>query len=288
MNMPESIQPASDFYFSDLQDFIHGPQLIFQHLDWLKPSERLREPGCFVLNENGEFKAIISCTPERLPAAWIRFFITRRDGSHADAFAQLLAVCIQDLRSRGVSHLYALPMPEWFFRLVSEAGFSKLDELVSLSLDRISAPPLTAVNGLRIRPMFEPDLPAVEALDSAAFEPAWQINLQSITHTFSNSAINLTAWKDGHLSGYLMAGTSGDHAHLVRLAVVPSSQHMGIGRALLNQLLQELADQKVQSLSVNTHASNEASLGLYTSSGFKEVGSRYPVCALMLEASAEN
>ena len=70
-------------------------------------------------------------------------------------------------------------------------------------------------------------------------------------------------------------------AYLTRLAVLPEWQGRGIGRALLHGTLVHFQG-RVPVLTVNTQASNAASLHLYQQIGFSRNGSRIPVLEALL------
>ncbi|HEX5482441.1 MAG TPA: ribosomal protein S18-alanine N-acetyltransferase [Terriglobia bacterium] len=70
------------------------------------------------------------------------------------------------------------------------------------------------------------------------------------------------------LAGFLAARQVLDEGELLSLAVDPAYQRMGIGRALLRELLRRLAGSAVERLYLEVRPSNEAALGLYYSEGF--------------------
>jgi len=64
---------------------------------------------------------------------------------------------------------------------------------------------------------------------------------------------------------------------LARLAVHPSAQGRGAGKALLNELFARLTQLGVPKLTVNTQSDNDVSLSLYQKMGFMRTGEQYPV-----------
>jgi ribosomal protein S18 acetylase RimI-like enzyme len=70
---------------------------------------------------------------------------------------------------------------------------------------------------------------------------------------------------------------SGARTHLARLAVHPSVQGRGVGRALLANLFEWIKQNGFVILSVNTQSDNSASLHLYQRMGFLRTGESYPV-----------
>jgi [ribosomal protein S18]-alanine N-acetyltransferase len=87
-----------------------------------------------------------------------------------------------------------------------------------------------------------------------------------------------TVAEDAHdVVGYQIATGAGTRAHLARLAVSPSVQGRGVGRALLGDLFGRLVPNGVLRLSVNTQSDNQTSLKLYQRMGFLRTGEAYPV-----------
>jgi ribosomal protein S18 acetylase RimI-like enzyme len=82
---------------------------------------------------------------------------------------------------------------------------------------------------------------------------------------------------DRGLVGYQLTTGGGTHAHLARLAVHPSMQGRGTGKALLGDLFTSLTHSGISRLSVNTQSDNFGSLSLYQKMGFVRTGEQYPV-----------
>lgn len=81
----------------------------------------------------------------------------------------------------------------------------------------------------------------------------------------------LAARKSGSLVGYAGLARSGSQAEVHTLAVDPTHQGKGIGRALLRALLEQAAGATVF-LEVRTD--NAPALALYRSEGFEVIGTR--------------
>jgi ribosomal-protein-alanine N-acetyltransferase len=79
------------------------------------------------------------------------------------------------------------------------------------------------------------------------------------------------------VAGYAISGRAGHSAYLQRLAVEPSKQQRGIGRALTIDSLVWAKRHRCGGVLVNTHVDNDPALGLYRSLGFVEMGYRLAV-----------
>jgi ribosomal protein S18 acetylase RimI-like enzyme len=74
--------------------------------------------------------------------------------------------------------------------------------------------------------------------------------------------------RTGRLVGFAIAGASPDHGYLQRLAVDPSTQRHGHGRALTLDALRWMIRHRLPDCMVNTSVDNVAALDLYRSTGF--------------------
>jgi ribosomal-protein-alanine N-acetyltransferase len=70
--------------------------------------------------------------------------------------------------------------------------------------------------------------------------------------------------------GYAICGTSGGRGFVQRLAVAPSAQGRGIGKALLLDGLHWLRSSGAQEIAVNTQVGNDPALALYRGVGFRD------------------
>ena len=74
------------------------------------------------------------------------------------------------------------------------------------------------------------------------------------------------------MSAYALSGRDAKQGFLQRLAVDPSHQRAGLGRALVLDSLQWLARWRVQRVLVNTPTDNYPALALYEQLGFHRLG----------------
>jgi ribosomal protein S18 acetylase RimI-like enzyme len=125
--------------------------------------------------------------------------------------------------------------------------------------------------------MEEAGLREVEQVDEAAFPPLWQNPLETLRRGFAQSLRATVAENDRGIVGYQISTGGRMHAHLARLAVHPSVQGRGVGRAIVGDLFKQLYQFGIPKLSVNTQSDNETSLSLYNKMGFLRTGEQYPV-----------
>ena len=267
--MSFEIRACSDLSAFDLARFLNANNLSFNNLDWFSPNDRFKEPGCFAVIKDQQVKALLAATTECPLAAWLRFFYAERDGEHRQYFKALMSQAKSVLENMGVQSLSSLAPYDWMERLLSGAGFNPTDRIITLQRDSSEICHTEPEQELIIREMTARDLVAIEAVDSAAFEPAWQLNQASLVKTYHLSAWHSVAILEGEIVGYQMSTTAFDSAHLARLAVDPRWQRRGVGHGLVQDMLETFSAIGVKSFSVNTQASNVHSLSLYHSFCFE-------------------
>ena len=76
------------------------------------------------------------------------------------------------------------------------------------------------------------------------------------------------------LAGYVIAWFVADEAQVANLAVAPSQRGRGLGRRLLEAVLEEARERGCRSVHLEVRPSNTVALSLYESAGFRQVGRR--------------
>ncbi len=82
--------------------------------------------------------------------------------------------------------------------------------------------------------------------------------------------LNLQLTVDGEMAAFAITQIILDEATLFNIAVDPAFQRRGLGRALLEQVIDEVEKRGVVTLWLEVRASNVAALALYESLGFNE------------------
>ena len=76
------------------------------------------------------------------------------------------------------------------------------------------------------------------------------------------------------IGGYVVALEAADEGEILNLAVAPAGRRRGLGRALVEAMLDALRDRGVRQVYLEVRESNASARALYASGGFKEVGRR--------------
>lgn len=123
-----------------------------------------------------------------------------------------------------------------------------------------------------IRPMRHADIDAVLEIEARAYRFPWSRTIFGdclIAGYFAN-VIEL----DGQVAGYSILSTAAAEAHILNLCIDPARQRRGLGRQLLEHLLDYARDIGVERIFLEVRPSNEAAVQLYASAGFVRLGVR--------------
>ena len=129
------------------------------------------------------------------------------------------------------------------------------------------------IESFSIRPMLEADVPAVLAVEQAAYEFPWTdvIFSDCMRIGYSCWALVTEHGMSGHAVMSLMAP---GECHVLNVCVRPDLQGEGLGRHLMNHLIGTARGYGVTLMLLEVRPTNEAALALYRSLGFNEIGLR--------------
>lgn len=124
-----------------------------------------------------------------------------------------------------------------------------------------------------IRPATADDVPDIHRIEKASFSDPWTPG--AFRAMLAQPAVlGLAAERDGALVGYALAVVVGDEAELANIAVAPGARGQGVGRTLLDALLDALRARGGATVFLEVRDSNEAAQALYRSRGFVSAGRR--------------
>ena len=125
-----------------------------------------------------------------------------------------------------------------------------------------------------LRRMTVADLPEVLSLENDAFQAPW--SRRAFLHEINNNpaALPMVATIEGRTVGYLVAWMVADEAHIATLAVAAGWRRQGIGRILLEHVLQLAQGQRCRAAYLEVRRSNHAAQALYAALGFQHLGVR--------------
>lgn len=162
-----------------------------------------------------------------------------------------------------------------------EAGFAVREQLHLLSRDLWALP---QVPSAPLRRGLRRERDQILSLDALAFPPFWRLDDTGLTEAMSATRrARLRVAAEGRVLGYAISGRSGARGYLQRLAVHPSAQSRGLGRALVVDGLGWMRRRGADRVMVNTQADNQRALRLYQRLGFHLEASGLAVLSRRLE-----
>lgn len=270
------VRPANLNDHQQLSNLIFFETRLHRHLDWRTPLEWLGAPFFWTLEEGRQITAALACPTEAMGIAWVRLFVYAGRWSAENAWNILWDTARHEIARAGGATVAAIAMQPWFQTVLAASGFENRQNIVMLEWQYQPWAPREA-EGIRVRKMEESDLPEVAQADAASFPPLWQNPLETLRRAYAQAMIATVAEGAQGVVGYQLSTGGRSRAHLARLAVHPSVQGHGVGRALLSDLFTRLNQFGIPRLSVNTQSDNSVSLSLYQKMGFLRTGEQYPV-----------
>jgi ribosomal-protein-alanine N-acetyltransferase len=122
------------------------------------------------------------------------------------------------------------------------------------------------------RTMVASDLDAVAAIEADTYLFPWSRGIFSDCLMAGYPSFVLDA--DGYVAGYAILSVAAAEAHILNLCVAASMQRQGLGRQLLDRLLQLAQTLEVERMFLEVRPSNAAAIHLYESAGFIRMGLR--------------
>lgn len=124
----------------------------------------------------------------------------------------------------------------------------------------------------RFEPLTEAWLPAVSALEQAAYTHPWTLrNFRDAIDAGYQAQVLLAGET---LLGYFIAMKGVDEIHLLNITVAPAYQRQGWARVMLDALALWSRGQRAQWLWLEVRVSNLRAFEIYAAYGFRRVGLR--------------
>ncbi len=130
------------------------------------------------------------------------------------------------------------------------------------------------MDDLTIRRMLVSDVDEVTAIERATFATPWSRESFLREMEKNVAARYLVAQRDGRIVGYAGAWVILDESHITNIAVAEAERGQGIGRRLVEALMQYLSNLGASYATLEVRVSNERAQHLYESVGFIRVGKR--------------
>ena len=129
------------------------------------------------------------------------------------------------------------------------------------------------MRGMTIVPMKERHLDDLARLERLCFSRPW--SREALKEELTNpAACFLVGEEAGEVLGYAGMHCAAGECYVDNVAVFPEARRQGVGRKLMEALLQAAAARGGEFLSLEVRPSNLEALALYRGLGFREVGRR--------------
>lgn len=125
---------------------------------------------------------------------------------------------------------------------------------------------------VRFRPMALSDVPAVVAVERASYPFPWSEGVfrDCVRVGYLCRVVEYL----GEVAGYGIMSYGAGEAHILNLCIRSDLRHAGVGRRLMNFLLERAKAAEVHDVFLEVRPSNPVAIGLYESLGFTRVGVR--------------
>jgi ribosomal-protein-alanine N-acetyltransferase len=144
---------------------------------------------------------------------------------------------------------------------------------MGISLDALVGAPRRRSASITFEPMRAEDLDAVMEIERRSFPEPWTpgLFLHELKVPFSKTSV---ARYGDEIVGYICRWLVGDEVHILNVAVCPEARQSGIGRALVELVMQEAGQASASVITLEVRRENAAAIALYRSFGFTERGVR--------------
>jgi ribosomal-protein-alanine N-acetyltransferase len=127
---------------------------------------------------------------------------------------------------------------------------------------------------ITICPMAEADLEQVLSIETRSFPHPW-LRQHFIDELNSPYSFPLSAFDgSGRLAGYICPTLLLDEGHIMNVAVDPDLRGCGVGRILVQKVLDDCRQAGASYVSLEVRESNMSAIALYQKLGFKIMGKR--------------
>jgi ribosomal-protein-alanine N-acetyltransferase len=124
----------------------------------------------------------------------------------------------------------------------------------------------------RIRSMTQSDLDAVMAIETAIYDYPWT---RGIFQDCMRVGYHCHVFQQDHdIKAYSVLSVGAAEAHVLTLCVRPDSQKQGLGRMMMDHMIDLASQAGAETMLLEVRPSNEHAVRLYHQLGFNEVGFR--------------
>jgi ribosomal protein S18 acetylase RimI-like enzyme len=265
-------------YREDMLSLLFYSQRIHTHLDWYKAAQWLDMRGNLiqVAYDGNTLVGFLGISKALNQTSWLRLAAIARGYHPAEILTLLWEQLLPRIATDGIEFVSILVLNSWLNAYLSRIGFEYQEDVVTLyrSGNHVSSIPS---HEFQIRSAYVEDLHAIVAVDHETFAASWQMSAIDIRYAQRQAASCTVAEFEGEIVAYEISTRYQTVGHLARLAVHPKMQGKRVGAILLDDLLTRFGKRGVQTMTVNTQASNIISQRLYQRYDFFRNGFDLPI-----------
>ena len=127
---------------------------------------------------------------------------------------------------------------------------------------------------ITVRPMVMTDVDGVMAVEHDSFLTPWSRSAFEEELAQNRLARYIVAVENGEIVGYAGTWLVINEAHVTNVAISDQRRREGIGRLLMQKLMELARDNDMESMTLEVRVSNAAARHLYEQLGFVEAGIR--------------
>lgn len=265
-----------------LRGLIEAARWRHQHFDWISPENLLDRRPFIMAEDRGLPIGCLACPPDLPGISWLQIFTAVAEYNRDQVWRRLWKAVLQEAGRIGVQTIQAISSHEWLTGLLGASGFRETNRVLFMEWNDRDLEVSVDAGGAS-RPLLEADLPAVQSIDSRAFQPAWQHSEEAFHAALQRTAFSRVYVLHGKIRGYQLSTANAFAVHLARLAVDPQWQGRGIASTLILEVLNFSRQQGQSRVTVNTQADNLRSQDLYRRLGFRSSGQEFPLLEYLLD-----
>jgi len=125
---------------------------------------------------------------------------------------------------------------------------------------------------VKLRAMLDEDLQYVIKIEEASYTHPWTLGIfrDCLRVGYHCQVLEM----DGDIQGYAVMSEAVGEAHILNVCVHPECQGTGLGKVLVEYLLDSARRMRAEIVLLEVRPSNKTALSLYHNMGFCEVGTR--------------
>lgn len=163
--------------------------------------------------------------------------------------------------------IYLLDVSNKLKEFYIKNGFYEKEKLIKYQLE-----PYKVSVDIELHRAQKDHLEKLVTIDQLAFGKFWEQGEKSLKHYINYDEVNFLIYK---VNENIITYAIHDHKYINRLAVLPEFHGKGIGKKILQKIINNLWENGVKTVSLNTQITNEKARFLYENIGFKEIERSY-------------